>query len=174
MKEIMRYGVTLAGICMVAAGLLAGAHSLASSKIIAQAKAEEEANLKAVIPEAAHFDPVEAGGEIVYYKALNARKELIGVAFLAQGKGYSSVIETMVGMDPEGKITAIKVINQNETPGLGSRVAEAIFTSKFAQKNIEELSGVEAITGATISSRAVSDSVKKKAEEVKRLIRDAQ
>lgn len=75
-------------------------------------------------------------------------------------------------MTLDGKITAIKVTNLSETPGLGSRVAEPDFLGRFSHRKISELSQVEAVTGATISSRAVIDSVKKKAEEVAKLLKN--
>ncbi|MEI7672956.1 MAG: FMN-binding protein [Deltaproteobacteria bacterium] len=59
----------------------------------------------------------------------------------------------------------------NETPGLGMRVTEDKFTNQFNQQNSLDLSSVEAITGATISSRAVTNSVMKKAQEIKELIK---
>lgn len=172
MKEMIRYGFVLALICMVASGLLAGVNSLTRARIIAQAQAEEEMSLKEVLPEAENFEPIKSGDDIIYYKALGKDGKLIGVAFKAAGKGYSSTIETMVGMLKDGTITAIKVVSQDETPGVGAGVVEPEFTGQFADKNALDLSGVQAITGATISSKAVIDSVKKKAQEVKVLIRD--
>ena len=68
--------------------------------------------------------------------------------------------------------SAIKVISSNETLGLGMRVAENSFTSQFHNQDALSLSGVQAITGATVSSRAVINSVMKKAQEIKELIRD--
>jgi electron transport complex protein RnfG len=88
----------------------------------------------------------------------------VGVVFKAGGKGYSSTIETLAGMLKDGRITAIKVLSQNETPGLGSRVSEPEFGAKF--KDVKDISKVQGIAGATISSRAVIDSVREKAEEV--------
>ena len=170
MREIVRYGFTLALICIIAGGLLAGVNILTRSKIIAQAQAEEEAGLKEVMPQAAHFEAVKSGDEVLYYKAHDLEGKLIGVAFKASGKGYSSTIEVMAGMLKDGTITAIKVLSQNETPGLGSRVAEPEFTGQF--KDILDTSSVQAITGATISSRAVINSVQKKAQEIKSLIKD--
>lgn len=170
MREMVRYGLILALICIVAAGLLAGVNSLTKARIIAQAQAEEEASLKEVLPEAVHFEPVKSGDDILYYKAYNKDGKLIGVAFKATGKGYSSTIETMVGMLKDGIITAIKILNQNETPGLGAQVAEPKFSSQFAKQ--KDLNNIQAITGATISSKAVIDSVKKKAEEIKALIKN--
>ena len=75
-------------------------------------------------------------------------------------------------MDTQGKLIAIKVLSQNETPGLGGQVADASFTSRFSGKNISDLNDIQAITGATISSRAVIDLVKKKAEEVLSLLKE--
>jgi len=172
MKEMVRYGMILAVICAVAAGLLAGVNSLTKPKIIAQAQAEEEASLKEVIPDAEHFEAIKSADIILYYKAYSKEKKLVGVAFKTSAKGYSSQIDTMVGMTVYGTITAIKILNQNETPGLGSRVTESGFTGQFNKKNIPDLNTVEAITGATISSKAVIDSVKNKAEEIIQLLKN--
>ena len=172
MKEMLRYGFILAVICIVASGLLAGVNVLTKTRIVAQAQVEEDSSLKEVFPEAAHFEAVKSGEEIIYYKAHDKDKRLLGAAFRASGKGYSSTIETMVGMLKDGTIKAIKILSQNETPGLGARVAEDSFTSRFSNRGMQNLNEVEAITGATISSRAVIDSVKKKAEEIKVLIKN--
>jgi len=172
MREMVRYGIILAVICTVAAGLLAGVNSLTKPKIIAQAQAEEEASLREVIPGGINFQAVKSGSDIIYYKVHDKEGKLIAVAFKASGKGYSSQIETMVGMTTDGEIITIKILNQNETPGLGSRVAGSDFTGRFSKKNIHGLSQVQAITGATISSQAVIDSVKNKAEEISKFLKD--
>ena len=99
---------------------------------------------------------------MLYYKGFDAEQKFIGVVFKVGKKGYSSVIETVVGMLKDGTITAIKVLSQNETPGLGSQVAEKKFTDRFNKVSFSDLASVQAITGATISSRAVVDSVKEK------------
>ena len=170
MKDMVRFGFILGIICIVAAGLLSGVNSITKPRILAQAQAEENAGLKEVLPEADKFEGVKEKEEVIYYKGYDKNGKFVGVAFKAVGKGYSSVIETLVGMLKDGKINAIKILSQNETPGLGSRIAEPGFTSQF--KGIDDLSGVHAITGATISSRAVIASVDKKALEVRGLIKN--
>lgn len=165
MKETLRFGFILGIICVVAAGLLAGVDILTKPKILAQEKLEEELSLRAIFPSAHHFDEVRDGGKVIYYKVFSNDGKFIGVAFKASGKGYAGEIKTLVGMLSDGRITAIKVMSQSETPGLGSRIAETNFTERFQGKS--DLSGVEAITGATISSSAVIDSVKQKAEEIR-------
>lgn len=172
MKEMTRYGITLAAICIAASASLAVVNSLTKSKIIEQAKAEEEASLKDVLPDAEKFEPVKSGDEILYYKAYNKDSKFIGAAFKALGKGYSSTIETMVGMLKDGSITAIKILSQNETPGLGARVAEKSFVNQFSKRGIQDITNVQAITGATISSKAVIDSVSNKAKEIEELIKN--
>lgn len=172
MREMIRYGFILGLICLVASGLLAAVNSVTKTKILDQAQREEEASLKEVIPRATHFEPVKSGNDIIYYQAHDQDGKLVGVAFKASGKGYSSNVETMVGMKTDGTIITIKILSQNETPGLGARVVEPSFTGQFANKNIQSLGEVQAITGATISSKAVIDSVNKKAGEIKELIKD--
>jgi electron transport complex protein RnfG len=173
MKETMiRYGLILSIICAVATASLAIINSLTKGRIIAQVKAEEEASFKEVMPEGASFEPVKSGDEVAYYKVYDKDKKFIGAIFKASGKGYSSVIETVAGMKKNGEITDIKVVNQNETPGLGTRVTEKSFTAQFGGKNAESIQGVDAITGATISSKAVITSVNQKAAEIKELIKN--
>jgi electron transport complex protein RnfG len=119
------------------------------------------------------FEAVKLNDEVVYYKAYDKDDRIVGVAFKANAKGYASNIETLAGMDQQGAITAIKIISQNETPGLGARIEERDFTSQFANRDLKGLAEVQAITGATISSKAVIDSVKQKAQEVKELLKSA-
>jgi electron transport complex protein RnfG len=97
----------------------------------------------------------------------------MGYAFKSEGNGYSSLIETMVGIDTTGKITHIKIISQKETPGLGtfSENSEP-FTGKkwstrqFEGKTYDQLKvdkdggQIVSITGATITSRAITNSIK--------------
>lgn len=175
-------------ICALASGLLATANFFTKERIKIAAQKEEESALKEVLPQAEKFEAVASGDKADYYKAYDTGGRLIGVAFIASAKGYSSVIEAMVGMRLDGTINAVKIISQNETPGLGSKITEAKsemtifdlfkgkkkglakpwFPAAFSQKSIEDISQVQAISGATISSSAVINSVRERALEVKR------
>lgn len=174
MKEMARYGFILALICVIAAGLLGGVNVLTRDKIANQAKTEEQIALREVMPLADRFSEVKSktNNELLYYQAFDRQNKLIGLVFKASGKGYSSTIQTLVGIFPDDQISAIKIISQNETPGLGVRVTEDKFRSQFNHQNSLELSGISAITGATISSRAVMNSIMKKAAEIKELIKN--
>lgn len=166
MKEMLRYALVLGVICVAASALLAGVHQTTKGRIEAQLEQEYQASLKQLMPDAAYFDETSEPGGVSYYRALDKDKKFIGVVFGATAKGYSSAIETLAAMDIKGNIKAIKIVNQGETPGLGSRVAEPDFTGQFASKSVSQLRDVQAITGATISSRAVIDSVETAARKV--------
>jgi electron transport complex protein RnfG len=192
MKSMLRYGIILGLICLVATGLLATVNFFTKTRIAAEAQKEIDISLKEVLPEAQNFEAIKFQNETVYYKGFSQDKSLVGVAFIARGKGYSGTVETMVGMKPDATITAIKVLSQSETPGLGSRISEIKdsttifdlfkgkhpdpslkpwFQEQFSAKKSSDLDGVSAITGATISSRAVINSIKNKALEIQKLIK---
>lgn len=82
--------------------------------------------------------------------------------------GFGGRIELIVGMWMDGTIIGYKVIEQKETPGLGTKITEKKFAGQFAGLNAyDDISlkkdggTIDAVTGATISSRAVIDAVKK-------------
>lgn len=203
MAENLRYILTLTVICLVTASLLTGVYLLTRPKILEQkAQAEKEA-LEEVIPEAGYFEPVLKDNQAIYFRAYSSsdKKKILGYAFKTEGQGYSSAIETMAGMDTEGKITGIKILEQNETPGLGAKISEVLakktlwqaikeffapekrlpemplkpwFCGQFKGKRIKDLivvkdatkKNIQAITGATISSEALTNSVREKAKEI--------
>jgi len=84
-------------------------------------------------------------------------------------KGFSGHFTLMVGFKPDGIINNISVLDQKETPGLGSKMKESRFKNQFQGKNpadfelrVKKDGGkVDAITAATISSRAFCDAVQK-------------
>jgi Na+-translocating ferredoxin:NAD+ oxidoreductase subunit G len=84
-------------------------------------------------------------------------------------KGFSGNISLMAGFKPDGTIFNITVIEQKETPGLGTKMTESEFKDQFNDKNPSEFKlkvkkdggPVDAITAATISSRAFCDAVQR-------------
>ena len=135
-------------------------------------RAQEDTAFREFLPAASRLEPVRSGQQVVYYKGYDGAGRFVGTVFKASGRGYASTIETMAGMTPDNKITVIKVVSLNETPGLGSRVAEGSFISQFSGRDVSALGQVQAVTGATISSRAVIDSVTAKAREIQELLKN--
>jgi electron transport complex, RnfABCDGE type, G subunit len=107
---------------------------------------------------------------LVYNVAYDAQQQLIGAAIKTfSGKGFSGKIELMVGVLADGRINKISVLSQNETPGLGANIENEKFKSQFDGQNpasfnmkVKKDGGdVDAITAATISSRAFTEAVKR-------------
>ncbi|NCA75455.1 MAG: RnfABCDGE type electron transport complex subunit G [Alphaproteobacteria bacterium] len=104
-----------------------------------------------------------------------ARKEgkLVGTAIESfTMKGFSGLIRVMVGVTPEGVIFNTSVLEQKETPGLGTKMTEPFFKDQFNGKNpmdkklmVKKDGGdVDAITASTITSRAYCDALQRAAE----------
>ena len=203
MKQGLNYILTLSLICMVTATLLTAVYLFTRPKILKQkARAQQEA-LKEVLPEAGYFEPVIKEGKGLYFRAYASadKQKLIGYAFIARGQGYSSQIETMAGIDRQGRISGIRILSQNETPGLGAKINEVLaekslwqrvkeifglrkqqaqqvfkpwFCEQFKGKKVQALTvvadkterNIQAVTGATISSEALTNSVRQKAKQI--------
>lgn len=167
MKDILRYGFILGFICFLASSVLAVVNGITEPKIRLQKESAQELGLKEVMPFGAIFEPKFKEGEIIYYAAYDHRHRLQGFALRLETKGYSSAIEALAGLNLNLEINQIKILSQNETPGLGNRILETSFLAQFKGKNLDTLNQVEAITGATISSLAVTNAIKNKISELK-------
>ncbi|RKY50608.1 MAG: electron transporter RnfG [Candidatus Neomarinimicrobiota bacterium] len=144
-------------------------------KIQAHRQTELEKAIFEVIPDAEEYKKLELG-EKVYYVGCTKKEKELGVAFLAEGNGFQGKISILVGMNMDmDTILAIKILEQVETPGLGTKIVDdpsnpedrKWFTNQFkGLRALPEITYVknekpskpgqiQAITGATISSRSV-------------------
>lgn len=127
------------------------------------AREQKEAILE-TLPGASKYEEI-SGAEFPMYKGLDDAGNVVGFAYVAEGGGFQGVIRIMVGVNPDEEVlTSIKVLSHSETPGLGARITEAWFQDQFKGKSVKDnfvaKEDVEAITGATISSDAVSTIIK--------------
>jgi len=95
----------------------------------------------------------------------------VGVIYAVETKGYSGPISTLAGFDiATAKITAIKVLSQRETPGLGAKAKESAFQDRYKNKSSavplevtktapSKENQVQAITASTITSKAVTKGI---------------
>lgn len=159
MKEMVKYSFILGVICLLSSSILAVVNAVTGPRIMLQKQQEEAAALKAVLPAAEAFKQ-DKEDEFVYYSGYDKNNKLAGFVVKCGGKGYSSFIEVLAGLNTSLEITDIKILSQNETPGLGNKITGADFQSRFKGKDPDSVAGVDAIAGATISSRAVINSIK--------------
>ena len=172
MKDMLKITLSLVAI-FIAAGLIMGITYKYTSPIKFKAeKKEKEEALKEMAPDAT--DPITPSGKwtvhnknFEYYEAKTGGKPVAFIASTA-GKGYSSFIQMLVSLSPDLKIRDLKVLGMNETPGLGDQVLEKNFLDQFKGKALSQIvlikgetkDNIQAISGATISSRGVTNGVK--------------
>ena len=163
----MRYAFVLLVICLVSSLVLGLVYNLVHERIELQAQEEEDRALNIALPQAEEFNKNQIKG-ISYYKGI-AQGELLGYVLKVEGTGYAGPIQMLVGIDKEGVIQGIEILSHQETPGLGSCISEIKpgqshpwFLEQFEGKDKQQLNfeNIQAITGATISSRAVMDAVR--------------
>ena len=89
----------------------------------------------------------------------------VGYAFMTDGRGYGGKIGILVGLEVNRAVRGIRIISHQETPGLGAKITQLDFLDQFDGLSTGELAirrdggAVDAITAATISSRAVVEGV---------------
>ena len=166
-------------IAMVAVAAFSGAILGFSYKItkapIEEAKnARKSAAVLEVVPGEFDNDPfqdrIEIGKSgIELYPARQGSKITSIAVKTYSNNGFSGRIELIVGFLLDGTITGYKVIEQKETPGLGTKVTESKFANQFMGMNpkrsnfkVKQDGGeIDAVTSATISSRAIVDAIKR-------------
>lgn len=172
MNQLVKFGLILAGICFAAALVLSFVFRVTGPKIEESRRAEEEAARRSLLPDAESFEKKSEGG-MEYYEGRTAGKA-VGYCLSVVGRGYNGFLRLMVGIDPEGRISGLRVLEHQETPGLGARITEvkpgepdAWFLRHFQGKSGRslKLGDIQAITGATITSRAVVEAVRAGVEE---------
>jgi len=161
--------LTLGIVCLLATLVLAVTYEVAKPRMAEQARLAEETALKQILPDADSFTQKTVDG-ISYFEAMKGR-DLTGYCVRVTGEGYGGYIRMMVGIDPSGVIKGVMVLKHHETPGLGSKIGEirpgekdAWFLRQFVGKgarSVDVKRNIDAITGATISSRAVTDAINK-------------
>ncbi|HWI66155.1 MAG TPA: FMN-binding protein [Symbiobacteriaceae bacterium] len=172
MRDGIRMTLTLVIVCLIAGISLAFVHGQTAPVIAAQEAQALKDGLAKVVPGAASFEPVLIGDHAVVrdaWRALGADGKQVGVVIEAAPGGYGGPIRMLVGVAPDGKLIKVEILSASgETPGLGSKAVEPSFVKQYEglQQGIALVKGrapkgneVQAITGATISSKAVTDGI---------------
>ena len=177
-KDMFKLGLNLLIISAIAALLLAFTNSVTASTI---AQRNEQANAEArklVLESAQDFEQVKdvktdnsKGVEVSeIYEAKDASGNTVGYTLKVLPSGYGGTIELMVGIDSaKGQVSGINVVSNSETAGLGAKSTDPEFSDQYKGKPLEELSvlkngtpgdtEIKAISGATITSTAVTNGV---------------
>lgn len=167
-KDIIKITFTLVMIYLIGGFILAVVYAKTSPIIFKNNEEAKKQALKQLIPEA---DDIKKLGDWTIhdkhaeYFIAKKGNETIGYIVQSFGKGYSSYIDTLIAVDTYFKVQKINILHHAETPGLGDEIEADSFKGQFKGKGPEHLRVVktetteyiQAISGATISSRAVTE-----------------
>ncbi|WP_040196014.1 FMN-binding protein [Candidatus Soleaferrea massiliensis] len=154
-KEFAVPALVLTIICLVVSTALVASNNLTAPMIEKTNLEQANAARAEVYPAASEFEKIEANlteeGAEVYKASDNS-----GVVITTQTQGYGGDYVVMAGIDKDGKITGVKVTSNSETPGLGTKTTVPEYLEKYVSKaSKDEISGVDNVAGATISSTAL-------------------
>ncbi len=146
-------GVVVA-ICTLTGLLLGFANNLTLPLIAQNREARAWATYAALVPDAVDFAarPCDVPGVTAFMEA----EEGLGYVAVAQAKGYGGQVPLAVAFAPDGTIASVAALDNAETPGLGTKIAEDAFVGQFVGRAAEPiaLDDIDVVTGATISSKA--------------------
>jgi len=167
-KDILKITFNLVVIYLAGGLILALVYAKTSPIMYQNAVQEKEKALKMLMPEA---DSIEKAGDWTihdkhaeYFVARNG-DAVTGYIIQSFGKGYSSYINTLIAVDTDFRVLKINILGHAETPGLGDEIEAESFKNQFTGKGPDHLrvvksdtkEDIQAISGATISSRAVAE-----------------
>ncbi len=175
MKEITKLAIILLIITSVAAAGLGYVNGITEGPIAEQLRLADIEARKQVLPEAEDFQQLDIESPDDYKIVSEVFKGTVGenktgYTFKTVPSGYGGTIEVMVGISSEGVVTGVSIGNHTETPGLGAKAAnddyKGQYTGKTSDMEVTVIKAgapsdneVVAISGATITSRAVTDGV---------------
>jgi electron transport complex protein RnfG len=169
-QQVLRLGITLLVVGLIAAIGLGLTYTLTQKKIAEEDKLSEAKAAVEALP------GVKSAAELKLDSAYLARaKKAVpevqkvytsdkGTIFLIQMKGYGGPLVLAIGIDRDGKVAGIASVSNKETIGLGSKALEKTFLEQYKGKTprdpVEVGKDINAVTSATITSKAVTGEVR--------------
>ncbi len=165
-KEVSKPTITLFVICLIIAVLLAATNLMTRDKIAQMNKQTEATSREVVLPGVTNFEDSKDGT----YAVGKSGSDISGYVFTTKTKSYGGDLSVMTGIDKDGKVTGVVILSINDTPGLGLNAQKESFRDQYKkaapEKGFEVIKSgsasdgqINAMTGATITSKAVTDCV---------------
>lgn len=180
--------IVLTSVMVLSGLILAFADTVFQPQIQANQRQALERSLAAIFPQAKSPKFTQLSTKkMQIYKGTDSSGTLLGYAVGIVTNGYGGPINLIVGLSPDlSKIAGMEVVSDSETPGMGSRIADDWFRKQFAGLNPLDPIGyvknatpdpaknqIEAISGATISTKAVLSGLNSSLREAVSLIKQS-
>lgn len=170
--SVLQITLNLAAACLVSGTILAATYYITAPVAAAKSIMLTNQAMKSLVKDADTFN--KFNGKDGWYKAEKNNKTIAYIV-PADTKGYGGIIKMLVAITPDGKEIDYTITDHNETPGLGDNARKDSFRIQFNNKGPSNMvvvkdptdhKDIQAMTGATITSRAVTKAVKEKEQEV--------
>ncbi len=172
--EALGVGARLLIVCAVVAAVVSGVHAMTDSRYQRNLTEEKRQAIVRIF-----------GSETITYRTLSGEgdaepvyevlegENVVGYCVELASPGFGGDISMTVGFEADGKILGVSIVSLSETPGLGSRVQEAAYLDQYKGQSGTLALGedVDAIAGATVSSRAVLIGVNRAVEILNRTVK---
>ena len=176
-EDIIKPVGVLLAICIIIPLALSVTNKVTVKKIAELEATNSKKNMQSLI-DADNFEECE-NGEITYYAAINGGKTAAYI-FTESSKGYGGDVSVMTAIKPDGTVAGVAILDvSGETPGLGQNAAKESFFSQYIglKKGVSVLKNgakaenneVDAVTGATITSTAVTRAVNKALDDFEKV-----
>ena len=179
MNKIMKDALILMVITLAAGLALGYVYDITKGPIAEQEQKAKEKAYQAVFADASEFERIEGEAEVFSYEATEIQEtllakdesgEILGVVMnITNGEGYGGDIQFAMGVTKEGIINGISILAIDETPGLGMKAKEEAFYGQYTGKTADTIqytktgavnaNEIDAISGATITTKAVTNGV---------------
>ena len=178
--KIIDPALRLGAVCVVAAGALAFVYKGTEARIAANREAEKARRLRWVMPGCPEVEARRAPDGSEFYAGTKDGRPC-GFALETKARGYGGDLLMLVGSDAAGCVTGFSGLSHKETPGLGDKAAKEPFRRQFIGLSAEKLrlrkdspeGAIDALTAATITSRAAAAGAREGLERLARLSREA-
>lgn len=170
--SIFQIAMNLTVACFVSGAIIAATYFVTAPVAAEKAVMLKNDAMKSLVKDADSFKEIE--GKKEWFEAQKGGKT-IAYVIPSESKGFGGAIKMLVAVTKEGKVIDFTILVHNETPGLGDNAQKDSFRGMFKDKGAEDLEvtkdpsnkkNIQAMTGATISSKAVTKGVKEAVEEV--------
>ena len=172
--DVLGVGARLLLVCAVVAAVVSGVNALTADRYQENLTEEKRQAIVRIF-----------GSDTVTYRTLSGEDaaepvyevlegdRVVGYCVELASPGFGGDISMTVGFEADGRILGVSIVSLSETPGLGSRVQEAVYLDQYKGQSGTLTLGedVDAIAGATVSSRAVTDGVNRAVEILNRTVK---
>ncbi|MCG8571411.1 MAG: FMN-binding protein [Spirochaetes bacterium] len=176
MKDNLIIAIKLTIICSVAVILLTFVNILTKPKILENQKKAENAANQEIFVEGKQFNKVffqkteVDANKVYYFEVMDSNNNLIGYNVSSLGNGYGGEMKVMIAFDRNLRVINLKLLTNNETPGLGKNAEDSEYMIKFKDSNTEAypfpktksmlpVEYQDSITGATLTFNGVTQAV---------------